>query len=148
MILEAITAIKIANEAIGQIKQFASHIKSVGELGPHLTKLADAKDILEKKAAQGDMNCFFELENIRLREAEIKQMFIYQGRPGLWEDYQKFVANRKQIKESERKRLEADKVRKAKQMKEILKYTGAFLISLPIIGGAIAIMLYIIGLKD
>ena len=118
MIFEAIAAIKIANEAIGAIKEFAGHIQSVGEMGPQLTKLADAKEELEKKAKDGDMECFFELEKIRNKEAEIKQMFIYQGRAGLWDDYCKFIANRKQRKENERKRIAEAKARRQKQIKE------------------------------
>ena len=118
MIFEAIAAIKIANEAIGAIKEFAGHIQSVGEMGPQLTKLADAKEELEKKAKDGDMECFFELEKIRNKEAEIKQMFIYQGRAGLWDDYCKFLANRKQLKENERKRIAAEKARKKRLIKE------------------------------
>ena len=117
MIFEAIAAIKIANEAIGAIKEFAGHIQSVGEMGPQLNKLADAKDQLEKKAKDGDMECFFELEKIRNKEAEIKQMFIYQGRAGLWDDYCKFLANRKQLKENERKRIAAQKARRRRQIK-------------------------------
>ena len=118
MIFEAIAAIKIANEAIGAIKEFAGHIQSVGEMGPQLNKLADAKDQLEKKAKDGDMECFFELEKIRNKEAEIKQMFIYQGRAGLWDDYCKFIDNRKQLKENERKRIAAEKARKKRLIKE------------------------------
>ena len=118
MIFEAIAAIKIANEAIGAIKEFAGHVQSVGEMGPQLTKLADAKEEIEKKAKDGDMECFFELEKIRQREAEIKQMFIYNGRAGLWDDYQKFIANRKQLKENERKRIAEAKKRRQKQIKD------------------------------
>ncbi len=118
MIFEAIAAIKIANEAIGAIKEFAGHIQSVGEMGPQLTKLADAKEEIEKKAKDGDMECFFELEKIRQREAEIKQMFIYNGRAGLWDDYQKFITNRKQLKENERKRIADKKARRRKQIKD------------------------------
>jgi len=118
MIFEAIAAIKIANEAIGAIKEFAGHIQSVGEMGPQLTKLADAKEEIEKKAKDGDMECFFELEKIRQREAEIKQMFIYNGRAGLWDDYCKFIANRKQLKENERKRIADKKARRRRQIKD------------------------------
>ena len=118
MIFEAIAAVKIANEAIGAIKEFAGHINSVGELGPQLTKLADAKEVIEQKAKEGSMEHFFELEKIKQKEAEIKQLFIYSGRPGLWEDYQKFLANRKQLKENERKRIAQAKARKRRQIKE------------------------------
>ena len=118
MILEAMAAIKIANEAIGAIKEFAGHVQSVGQMGTHLTKLADAKEDLEKRAKEGDMNCFFELENIRTKEAEIKNLFIYAGRPGLWDDYQKFIANRKQLRENEHKRIAQAKARKKRLIKE------------------------------
>jgi len=118
VIFEAIAAIKIANEAIGAIKEFAGHIQSVGEMGPQLTKLADAKEQIEKDAKAGDMEAFFELEKIRNKEAEIKQMFIYQGRAGLWDDYQKFMQNRKQLKENERKRIAEAKKRRQKQIKD------------------------------
>jgi hypothetical protein len=118
MIFEAIAAIKIANEAIGAIKEFAGHIQSVGEMGPQLTKLADAKEQIEKDAKAGDMEAFFELDKIRNKEAEIKQMFIYQGRAGLWDDYQKFMQNRKQLKENERKRIAEAKKRRQKQIKD------------------------------
>ena len=120
MIFETIAAIKIANEAVAAIKQFAGHVSSVGELGTHLTKLADAKEVIEAKSKNGDMECFFELEKINQREAEIKNLFIYQGRPGLWEDYCKFINNRKQIKENERKRKQALKANRAKVLKESL----------------------------
>jgi len=118
MIFETIAAIKIANEAIGAIKEFAGHIQSVGEMGPHLNKLADAKEQIEKKAKEGSMEHFFELEKIKQQEAEIKQLFIYSGRAGLWDDYCKFIANRKQLKENERKRIEQAKARKRRQIKE------------------------------
>ena len=94
------------------------NIQSIGQMGPHLTKLADAKDELQKKADEGSMEHFFELEKIRQQEAEIKQLFIYQGRAGLWEDYQKFMKTRRELRENERKRIEQAKARKRKQIKE------------------------------
>ena len=147
MIFEAIAAIKIANEAIGAIKEFAGHVQSVGEMGPQLTKLADAKEEIEKKAKDGDMNCFFELEKIRAREAEIKQMFIYNGRAGLWDDYCKFIANRKQMRENERKRAEAKRLAKKKAIQNGFLYLAIGIAVLGVVGGAVALLLWIISLK-
>jgi len=147
MIFEAIAAIKIANEAIGAIKEFAGHVQSVGEMGPQLTKLADAKEEIEKKAKDGDMECFFELEKIRAKEAEIKQLFIYSGRAGLWDDYQKFIANRKQLRENERKRAEAKKLARKKAIKNGLIYGAVGVSLLGIVGGAVALLLYLISHK-
>ena len=147
MIFEAIAAIKIANEAIGAIKEFAGHVQSVGEMGPQLTKLSDAKEEIEKKAKDGDMECFFELEKIRAKEAEIKQLFIYSGRAGLWDDYQKFIANRKQLRENERKRAEAKKLARKKAIKNGLIYGAVGVSLLGIVGGAVALLLYLISHK-
>jgi preprotein translocase subunit Sss1 len=118
MLLEAVAAVKIANEAIGAIKEFAGHISSVGELGPQLTKLADAKEVIEQKVKDGSTEHFFELEKIKQREAEIKNLFIYSGRPGLWTDYENFLRNRNQLRENERKRILQAKARKKRLIKE------------------------------
>ena len=147
MIFEAIAAIKIANEAIGAIKEFAGHVQSVGEMGPQLTKLADAKEEIEKKAKDGDMECFFELEKIRSREAEIKQLFIYSGRPGLWTDYEKFIANRKQIRANEKKRAEAKRLAKKKAIQNGFLYGAVGIAVLGAVGGAVALLLWLISLK-
>ena len=144
MIFETIAAVKIANEAIGAIKEFAGHIQSVGEMGPQLTKLADAKEAIEKKAKDGDMECFFELEKIRQREAEIKQMFIYQGRAGLWDDYCKFIENRKMMKRKAIEREKAKKLARQKAIKNGLLYGAVGVFTLGIIGGAVALLLFII----
>ena len=147
MIFEAIAAIKIANEAIGAIKEFAGHVQSVGEMGPQLTKLADAKEEIEKKAKDGDMECFFELEKIRQREAEIKQMFIYNGRAGLWDDYCRFIANRKQMKENERKRIAAQKARRKKLIKDWSIGIAVAIGTLSAIGLCVYILYWIVTTK-
>lgn len=144
MIFEAIAAIKIANEAIGAIKEFAGHVESVGQMGKDLTKLADAKAELQKSAADGDMEAFWALEDIKRHEAEVKQMFIYNGRAGLWDDYCKFIENRKQLRENERKRLEAKKLARKKAIKNGLLYASVGLLSLGIVGGAVALLYFII----
>jgi len=143
MILEAITAVKIANEAIGAIKEFAGHVDSVGQMGSHLTKLADAKDEIEKKAQAGDMDAFIALENIMRHETEIKNMFIYSGRPGLWEDYCKFIANRKQMRANAQKREAAKKARRKRLIKDWAIGIGVTLAALSAIGLFILLLVWV-----
>ena len=147
MIFEAIAAIKIANEAIGAIKEFAGHCQSVGEMGKDLTKLADAKDELEKSAADGDMDAFWCLEDIKRHEAEVKRQFIYAGRPGLWEDYCTFISNRKQMRENERKRAEDKKLARKKAIQNGFLYVAIGIAVLGVVGGAVALLLWLISLK-
>ena len=147
MIFEAIAAIKIANEAIGAIKEFAGHVSSVGEMGKDLTKLADAKAELQKSAADGDMEAFWALEDIKRHEAEVKQMFIYNGRAGLWDDYCKFIENRKQLRENEKKRAEAKALARKKAIQNGFLYTAVGIAVLGVVGGAVALLLWLISLK-
>ena len=147
MIFEAIAAIKIANEAIGAIKEFAGHCQSVGEMGKDLTKLADAKAELQKSAADGDMEAFWALEDIKRHEAEVKQMFVYNGRAGLWQDYCNFIENRKTLRENERKRVEAKKLAKKKAIQNGFLYGAVGIAVLGVVGGAVALLLWLISLK-
>ena len=147
MIFEAIAAIKIANEAIGAIKEFAGHVSSVGEMGKDLTKLADAKDDIEKAAKDGDMEAFWALEDIKRHETEVKQQFIYAGRAGLWDDYCKFIANRKQLRENERKRAEAKKLAKKKAIQNGFLYVAVGIAVIGVVGGAVAFIYWLITLR-
>jgi len=147
MIFEAIAAIKIANEAISAIKEFAGHCQSVGEMGKDLTKLADAKDDIEKAAKDGDMEAFWALEDIKRHEAEVKQQFIYAGRAGLWDDYCKFIANRKQLRENERKRAEAKKLAKKKAIQNGFLYVAVGIAVIGVVGGAVAFIYWLITLR-
>ena len=147
MIFEAIAAIKIANEAIGAIKEFAGHCESVGQMGKDLTKLSDAKEELEKSAAEGDMDAFWTLESIKQQEIEIKNMFIYQGRPNLWQDYCKFIENRKMMRENAKKREEAKRLAKRKAIKTGLIVTGAVVGVFTAVGLAIFMVYWLVSLK-
>jgi hypothetical protein len=147
MIFEAIAAIKIANEAIGAIKEFAGHVESVGAMGKDLTKLADAKDELEKSAKDGDMEAFWALEDIKKHEYEVKQMFVYAGRPGLWDDYCTFIRNRKQMRENEKKRAEAKRVAKRKAIKNGLIVTAGLLGGITLVGVAGLIIYWLVSLR-
>ena len=147
MIFEAIAAIKIANEAIGAIKEFAGHVESVGAMGKDLTKLADAKDELEKSAKDGDMEAFWALEDIKRHEAEVKQQFIYAGRPGLWDDYCTFIANRKTLRENERKRIAAQKARRKRLIKDWSIGIGATIAVLSVVGFAVYAIYWLVQLK-
>ena len=148
MIFEAIAAIKIANEAIGAIKEFAGHCESVGQMGKDLTKLADAKEELEKSAAEGDMDAFWTLEDIKRQEIEVKNMFIYAGRPGLWDDYCKFINNRKYLREQEAKRVEAKRLARRKAIKNGLVIGGVVLASLTAVGAAVFMLIWLMSMKD
>ena len=143
----AISAVKAANEAIGALKEMAGHVTSVGQMGKDLTKLADAHEELEKEAADGDMEAFWALEDIKKKEYEIKQLFIYAGRPGLWQDYQTFIRNRKELKKKREEREKAKKLAKRKAIKDGLVVTAAILAACLTVGLGIWLLLAIVAMK-
>jgi len=116
-------------------------------MGKDLTKLADAKDDLEKSAADGDMEAFWALEDIKKHEAEVKNMFIYNGRPGLWDDYCKFINNRKQMRANAKKREEAKKARRKKMIKDWSIGIAVTIGALSAVGLGIYILYWIISTK-
>jgi predicted ATP-dependent protease len=147
MFFEAIAAVELANQAINGIKELASHVTSVGQMGKQLTQLADAHDELEKESEQGSMEAFWALENIKKKEYEIKQLFIYAGRPGLWEDYQTFIRNRKEMKRKPAERERLKKLAKKRAIKNGLIYTTAILAGCLAVAGGIWLLLAIIAMK-
>ena len=144
MFVETIAVIQLANEAINGIKELAGHVTSVGQMGKHLTKLADAEEEIQRKADAGCMDHFWALEDIKKKNYEIKQMFIYAGRPGLWEDYQTYIKNRKQLKENARKREALRKARRKRLIKEWSLGITVAVAALSAIGLGVYILYWII----
>jgi len=143
MIFEAIAAIKVANDAIGAVKELINNVDSIGQIGAHLTKLTDAKDEIKKKAEEGDLDAFVQLEEIQRQEYQIKQMMIYNGRPGLWDDWCRFQQTRRELRNAQAKR---EAQAKAKRRRQIYDWTIGIALSVSILSavGLIGYLFYYI----
>ena len=134
-----------ANAAFGVIKSFISNGKELASCGKQISDFVFAKEQIEKKAkkqrAKGvrtnDLEEFMALEKIKQQEEELKQIMIYVGRPGLWQDWQRFQA------EARKSRRYAEKMaqRRKEELLEMMGYSIAF-IALLAFGGMI---LYFVG---
>ena len=102
-----------ANAAFSVIKQCVSNGKEIAAAGNAIAQFVGAKEKLQQKAQKkgggSDLEEFMALEQIRQQEAELKQFMIYAGRPGLWNDWQRFQAKARVA------RREAEQERKRKQ---------------------------------
>ena len=147
MFFEALAAVEVANQAIRGIKELAGHVSSVGQMGKHLTNLADAHEEIQRKADEGDSQAFWHLEQIKEREREIKDLFIYAGRPGLWQDYQTFMKNRKELRRKAQERERLKKLAKKKAIMDGLLYTAVVLAGCLVVAGGIWLLLAIIAMK-
>jgi hypothetical protein len=92
----------IANAAFGVIKETIANGGDIMAAGQHIFKFFDSKSEISKKAnASGsDSEAFFALEQIKSNEKDLQEMFIYQGRAGLWDDWLAFQAEAKRKRDA------------------------------------------------
>ena len=114
-----------ANAAFGVIKSFISNGKDLASCGKQISDFVFAKEQIERKASKkkakglggADLEEFMALEKIKEQEKQLKELMIYAGRPGLWQDWQRFQA------EARKSRRYAEKMAK-KQREELLELIG------------------------
>jgi hypothetical protein len=106
--------------------------------GQHIFKFFDFKSEIAKKAnASGsDSEAFFALEQIKQNEKDLQEMFIYQGRAGLWDDWLKFQA---EAKAQTRGRGKALALAKIKRKEKIWAWINGALIIISVVTGIIIV---------
>jgi hypothetical protein len=130
-----IAEIMLANAAFGAIKETIQNGGDLISAGQKLFDYFDAKSTIQKKAKEGgmksDLEEFMALEKLKQQEQELKQMMIYQGRGGMWDDWQQFQV------EARKKREKAEAEAKVKRMKRIeaLKTAGMVALLIIMLGG-------------
>ena len=132
----------IANAAFGVIKETIANGGDIMAAGQHIVKFFDSKSEIAKKAnASGsDSEAFFALEQIKQNEKDLQEMFIYQGRAGLWDDWLKFQADAKRKREAEAKAIA---LAKAKRKAKIWAWINGVLIAVSILSGVIFIAMVV-----
>jgi molecular chaperone GrpE (heat shock protein) len=131
-----------ANAAFGVIKSFISNGKELASCGKQISDFVFAKEQIQKKANKkrakgvggGDLEEFMALEKIKQQEDELKQIMIYAGRPGLWQDWQRFQA------EARKSRRYAEKM--AQKQKEELIQIAAWIFGTAIFVGLTVALVY------
>tara|TARA_R110000822_G_scaffold104990_2_gene232230 strand:+ start:383 stop:826 length:444 start_codon:yes stop_codon:yes gene_type:complete len=128
----------IANAAFGVIKETIANGGDIMAAGQHIFKFFDCKSEIAKKAnASGsDSEAFFALEQIKQNEKSLQEMFIYQGRAGLWDDWLSFQAEAKRKRDAEAK---AVALAAYKRKQTIWAWINGFLITVSVLTGVIII---------
>jgi hypothetical protein len=137
MIVESLALISAANSAFEVIKAALNNGKELADVGGKAIEYFELKSQLQENAVEkaggrpiegrSDLEEFMALEKMRQNEEHLRESMVYAGRPGMWEDWQKFQAlaarKRREAKE------EAIRIRKAtiKRRQEIAQ---AILVSL------------------
>ena len=127
-----------ANAAFGVIKETIANGGDIMAAGQHIFKFFDSKSEIAKKAnASGsDSEAFFALEQIKQNEKDLHEMFIYQGRAGLWDDWLKFQSDAKRKREAEAKAIA---LAKAKRKAQIWAWINGVLIFISVVTGLIIV---------
>ena len=100
------------NAAFAVIKSAIQNGREIADVANKVGEYVDATEALRKKGEKRkrkghtDLQEFLHLEKMKQREEELKQWMIYAGRPGLWQDWQRFQA------QARKARLEAIQARK------------------------------------
>lgn len=103
-----------ANAAFAVIKTALANGAELHAIGKQLTDFFDAKAQIERKAQDKGKGTedFFAREQLRQQEEEFLQALIYQGRPGLVEEWWKYQAQRKKERDAEAKAIRANIARR------------------------------------
>ena len=128
----------IANAAFGVIKETIANGGDIMAAGSHIFKFFDNKSKLVQKASQSgsDSEAFFALEQIKQHEAALQELFIYQGRPGLWDDWLKFQAEAKRKRNAEAREIVLAQMKR----KELMwAWINGFLIIASVVTGVVII---------
>ena len=128
----------IANAAFGVIKETIANGGDIMAAGQHIFKFFDNKSKLVQKASQSgsDSEAFFALEQIKQHEAALQELFIYQGRPGLWDDWLKFQAQAKRKREAENREIVLAQIKR----KEVMwAWINGFLIVASVVTGVVIV---------
>jgi hypothetical protein len=119
-----------ANAAFAVIKEAINNSGEIIQAGKAVFDYFDNKAKIQEKVAatpdhkRNDLEEFFALEQLKQQEQELKELFIYQGRPGLWDDWQAFQVKARQNREAAAREVaraaQEKKARRARLMEQIL----------------------------
>ena len=130
-----------ANAAFDVIKQSIQNGKEIFEAGEAVAEYFGLKNEIQKKAHEhgykSDLQAFMAAEQLKKQEEELKNMMIYQGRGGMWDDWLKFQSDMKKSREEEVKEKERAKAKRKKKLIQTLQITAAILGCTALIGGSI-----------
>ena len=117
-----------ANAAFDVIKQTLANGREIYDAGEALAQYFGLKAELQKKAHQhgykSDIAAFMAYEQLAAKEVELKEMMIYQGRGGMWDDWLAFQAEMKRSREEEEKIKTREKLRRRAIVVGIAMWTG------------------------
>lgn len=138
-----------ANAAFDVIKQTLANGREIYEAGEAMAQYFGLKTEIQKKAHQhgykSDLSAFMAAEQLAAQEEELKEMMIYQGRGGMWDDWLAFQAEMKRSREEEERQRKLATAKRRKMILNVLMYGSIGIGGLALVFAAISITLAIVG---
>lgn len=117
-----------ANAAFDVIKQTLANGKEIYDAGEALATYFGLKTEIQKKAHQhgykSDIAAFMAAEQLAAKETELKEIMIYQGRGGMWDDWLRFQAEMKRSREEEEREQRIAKAKRKRMILNIFNWTA------------------------
>ena len=127
-----------ANAAFDVIKQTLANGKEIYDAGEALAKYFGLKNEIQKRAHEhgykSDIQAFMAAEQLAAKEAELKEMMIYQGRGGMWDDWLAFQQEMKRSREEEEREKRIAKQKRKLAILRAFEWTIATIIALAAVG--------------
>ena len=129
-----------ANAAFAIIKQTIANGKEIYDAGNAASSYFDNKNKIQRKLRQkgnrSDIEEFFALEKMKQQEEELKQIMIYSGRPGLWDDWLKFQSDAKRERDRQELLRQKAAMERSAQLKQLaMIFTVGLFIVTAMVGG-------------
>lgn len=123
-----IAELAAANAAFDVIKQTIANGREIYEAGEALARYFGIKSEIQQRAHQhgykSDIQAFMAAEELAAKEEELKQMMIYQGRGGMWDDWLAFQLEMKRSREQEAREIAAAKSKRRALILNSLMWIG------------------------
>lgn len=116
-----------ANAAYAVIKECVANSGEIAKAGHAVIDWFNAKNELQKKVEEkpesqrSDLEEFFALEELKRQQQELKELMIYQGRPGLWEDWLKFQVEARKRREAAAREEQRQLQARRDRIKEVIQ---------------------------
>ena len=118
------------NAAYGVIKEVVGNGKELHDCGSQLVSFFNGKAALQRKIdstppdQRGQLEEFFALEKIKQQEEELRQLMMWNGRPGLWDDWLQFQAQTARARREEIAKVEREALKRRQRITHIAEVMG------------------------
>jgi len=124
-----IAELMAVNAAYAVIKETVQHSGEIMSAASHIAEFFKNKTQIQERLADkrqsgketSDLEEFFALEEIKQKEQELKELMIYCGRPGLWDDWLRFQVDARHRREEAERQVIAEQLAKKKKFTDMVQ---------------------------